>query len=125
MTGPRSAPVAPRTAKDPSEIERLRRREAARLVEQAQDLREVMSLPAGRRLLWRLLGDAGIFRTSFTGNSETFFREGERNLGLKVFNAIHQVCPDLYLVMQQEAVDRERSDALEDRSARQDSRTDG
>ncbi|HLT01104.1 MAG TPA: hypothetical protein VK001_02955 [Geminicoccaceae bacterium] len=107
-------------ANDPRLIEHLRRREAKRAEEAAADLREVLSTEGGRRFVWRLLGDSGIFRTSFTGNSETFFREGERNVGLKVFNAIHQVCPDLYLVMQREAAERAERDAAEDRSVTKD-----
>ncbi|WP_439953312.1 hypothetical protein [Escherichia coli] len=31
------------------------------------------------------------------------FREGERNYGLKVFNQLHQVCPELYAQMANEA----------------------
>jgi hypothetical protein len=37
-----------------------------------------------RAWLWDLMGFCGIARSSFTGNSTTFFNEGQRNVGLKV-----------------------------------------
>lgn len=40
---------------------------------------------AGQRFLWWLLEQTHVFQSSFTGNSTTFFLEGERNVGLKLF----------------------------------------
>ena len=39
----------------------------------------------GRQFVWWLLEQTHVFQSSFTGNSTTFFLEGERNVGLKVF----------------------------------------
>jgi hypothetical protein len=50
----------------------------------ASDWKAMMHCCEFRNILWSILEDAGIYRTSFTGNSETFFREGMRNLGLKI-----------------------------------------
>ena len=66
------------------------------------DFRWVMEDKRGRRFMWRLLTKAGVFRTSFTGNSETFFREGQRNIGLMVMDLIHEACPEKYAVMHKE-----------------------
>ena len=55
--------------------------------------------------MWRLLERTGVFRTSFTGNSETFFREGQRNVGLMLMAQIHEVCPDQYALMLKEQND--------------------
>ena len=46
------------------------------------DIRKVIREPEGRRFYWRVLSDAGIFRNSFTGNSTTFYNEGQRSIGL-------------------------------------------
>lgn len=48
----------------------------------ANDIKWLMANKQGRRIVCRLLAEAGIHRTSFTGNSETFFREGKRAFGL-------------------------------------------
>lgn len=100
-----------RNAADPKQVKRAGRRDKERAKRAEADLRWVLSDPRGRRFLWQLLGDSGIFRTSFTGNSETFFREGMRNLGLQVFTRIHEVAPDLYLEMAQEAQAEQKADA--------------
>jgi hypothetical protein len=46
------------------------------------DLRQLLNTKWGRRLVWRILEQTGQHRTSFTGNSTTFFNEGQRNVGL-------------------------------------------
>lgn len=68
----------------------------------AEDVKWLMSSPRGRRIVWRVLGLAGIYRSSFTGNSETFFREGARNLGLQVLGWVNEHAPAQYLAMLQE-----------------------
>lgn len=52
------------------------------------DYRFLLSNPRGRRFLWGELSKHGLFRISMTGNSETFFREGERNQGLRLLREI-------------------------------------
>lgn len=63
------------------------------------DWKWLMSQARGRRLVWRLLEETGQGRSSFTGNSETFFREGERNVGLKITAILGQHCVDDYAKM--------------------------
>lgn len=57
-----------------------------------QDRRELLAAAKkllgeekGRLFVWWILEQAHVFQSSFTGNSHTFFLEGERNLGLKIF----------------------------------------
>jgi hypothetical protein len=66
-------------------------------------MRQVMSSVEGRRFVWRLLERAGVFRTSFTGNSTTFFNEGMRNMGLMVLGDVHEACAESYIVMMNES----------------------
>lgn len=80
-----------------------------------------MSDPRGRRFVWWLLGIAGIFRSSFTGNSETFFREGERNVGLRLLTEVTRDAHDLYLMAQQEAAVEAKRDADADNEDNEDS----
>lgn len=71
------------------------------------DWKWLMSSPRGRRIMWRLLGWTGMYRSSFTGNSETFFREGERNVGLRVNAALLQADPQAYSSMMLEHANHE------------------
>lgn len=74
-----------------------------------KDLESVMSTESGRRFIWEMLADAGVFQSSFTGdNNATNFKEGQRNAGLRIFSRVMEVCPDMYLVMAKEAKEDEQ-----------------
>ena len=83
-------------------IDRLKRRQYE------EDLRWFLHGARGRRVMWGLLSVCGVFRSSFTGNSETFFREGERNIGLRYMKDIMELCPDALTLMTNEARENER-----------------
>lgn len=69
----------------------------------AGDFKWLMSDKRGRRIVWKLLESTGVFRSSFTGNSETFFREGARNVGLMLMSDINTHAPDAYVLMLEES----------------------
>lgn len=71
--------------------------------QQVDDIRGLMSTVSGRRVVWRLLEKAGIYRTSFTGTNETFFNEGMRNVGLFLLSEVMAYSPDDYFLMMKEA----------------------
>lgn len=79
--------------KSPSQI--AAEKERAERIEQAEqaDIRELTELPAFRRYLRRYLGLTHVFQTTFTGNSETFFREGQRSVGTTMFGEFHLAAP--------------------------------
>ena len=66
------------------------------------DIRKVVSMPEGRRLYFFVLAESGIFRSSFTGNSTTFFNEGARNIGLILLRDIMEAKPDVLTQMMNE-----------------------
>lgn len=97
------------TKRDPTDLRGQERHredvEQARKVERDQekaDFAWLMSDKRGRRFIWRMLENTGVYRSSFTGNSETFFREGARNVGLKLISDIHEFAPDAYPLMLEE-----------------------
>lgn len=69
------------------------------------DLVWLMSQERGRRFIWRLLSRAGVFQSSFTGNSGTFFNEGRRDIGLWVLSSIMASCPEDFIKMLTEQKD--------------------
>lgn len=95
---------------DDQEAQAAEQLKASELIKRAdQDLDNVMSTESGRRFIWNLLAEAGVFKSSFTGdNNATNFKEGQRNAGLRVFSRVMDICPDKYLVMAKEA--KEESD---------------
>lgn len=64
------------------------------------DIKWLMSSKRGRRVVWRLLEQAGVFRLSFNTNAMAMsFAEGNRNYGLQILGLIHSLCPELYPTM--------------------------
>ena len=67
------------------------------------DIKWLMSMEPGRRIMWRLLGKTGVYRMSFTGDmASTSFREGERNIGLSLLAKVHNYTPSSYNKMVEE-----------------------
>jgi hypothetical protein len=66
------------------------------------DIRKLVSAPEGRRFYFYVLKEAGCFKSSFTGNSTTFFNEGARNLGLIVLRDLMEAKPEAFTQMMQE-----------------------
>jgi len=70
------------------------------------DIKWLMGNKRGRRIIWRLLDQAGVFRSSFNTNAMTMsFAEGHRNYGLRILALIHSQCPELYPAMMKEQTD--------------------
>jgi hypothetical protein len=69
------------------------------------DLKWLMSSKRGRRIVWRLLEQAGVFRLSFDANAmKMAFNEGNRNFGNRTLSQIHGFCSELYPVMFKESI---------------------
>lgn len=74
----------------------------AQIVEDDLALLHTMESKEGRRTLWRVMQTTGYFEISYTGNSETYFREGKRLVGKLLYDNLQRVCPDLYTTMHNE-----------------------
>lgn len=71
-----------------------------------QDWKWLASSKRGRRIIWRLLTQAGVFRISFNPNAmQMAFNEGHRNYGNWLLDRINTLCPELYPVMVKEQKD--------------------
>lgn len=70
---------------------------------EGDDLKWLMGSRRGRRIVWRLLEQAGVFKISFSTNSmQMAFNEGGRNYGNRTLGLIHSHCPELYPTMVKE-----------------------
>lgn len=82
-------------------------KEKAQILESVEksDLHWVLSDPRGRRFLWRLLSERGVFEQSWVAGSfdVTAFNEGQRSLAIKLYCEICAVDEELYLKMMREA----------------------
>lgn len=76
----------------------LSEHESLALGQKRSDLVQVMSSPEGRRLVWDLIVSAGVFESSFAGDPlQTAFREGQRSVGIDLFERVKADATDLYI----------------------------
>ena len=100
--------------KNAASEEQVRRAESAEKFArdtEANDLRWVLSTAQGRRFIWRVLGECGVFRTSFMGGAtdHTLFNEGRRSVGIQALTWVTEAAPDAYIKMTQESHARENA----------------
>lgn len=85
------------------ENERLQRAQLAQL---RDDMRWLMAHAQGRRIVWRYLSLAGVYRTTFVegdGGRVTARNEGMRSLGLMLLDDVMTHSPAAYAKMAEEA----------------------
>lgn len=98
-----------KNAADKEQVKSAKFKERNRRNQELKDVIAVMDMPAGRRFIWRYLEKCGVYRQSYTGNSETFFREGSRSIGLNLLGDIMDANPELYVKLIQENRSKENA----------------
>jgi len=95
-------------------LKRAEKREQLLVREEEADIKEVLALPAGRRLVFRLLHRArvfeGIYAETSSGECNThksMHREGARNLGIWQMKRVQQASPALLMKVINEGLTRE------------------
>lgn len=68
--------------------------------QEIDDLRHILSLPQGKRFVLRYLyGVCGVLKPVYTGNSETYFLDGKRAVGLTLLEEIKEVDTKSFIEM--------------------------
>lgn len=68
------------------------------------DLQWLMAHKQGRRIAWKLMAQAGVFRNPFNhSGSLTAFQCGQMNEGQRLLSAVMEHAPDAFVLMQKEA----------------------
>lgn len=97
-----------------------KRLDALRKSQAKSDLKVVMALPDGRRLMYRIIYEiCHVEALSYTGNSDTTLREGERNAGLTIKNELMDEHPDAYLDMILEMLTARKDEILKRKAMRE------
>ena len=74
----------------------------------------LMGQQTGRRFMWNLLSRCSVFETSFnTHGGLMTLAEGKKQIGYQYLKKINQLCPDLYVVMMNEANEAARNRELQ------------
>jgi hypothetical protein len=69
---------------------------------------DLMKSRGGRRTMWRTIEYAGLNLPSFTGNSQTFFNEGKRDVAIWLRSQLVRLCHDSYQLMERENMETNR-----------------
>lgn len=89
---------------DAGEIEVDERRKREDREKELDDLRAVLDLPQGRRLLWRYLGLAGVFKNPHAADShQTSFFCGQQAIGQTLLSDITTAQDEALILMMREA----------------------
>ena len=98
----------------PSAARRTAAQVELRQQQRDNDLRAVLSTAEGRRMLWWLLDDlCGLHSSAFGGNTaDLTFREGRRDVGVKLMQHAQAVAPDSYVASLLEHVAAAKEEAL-------------
>lgn len=92
-----------KNAADREQVQQAKEKQLRGRERELEDIRIVLGTASGRRIFWRYLEECGVFKTSFTGNSTTFFNEGQRNIGLKILADINDADPAFLMTMTKES----------------------
>lgn len=102
--------------RDEADAKRVEAQLQAEARQWEKDLRDVMSTPQGRRVLWEILDFTAPMSCAFTGNSGSFFLEGKKSVGQWLFRHIDETCFDLYVIARQEHINRQLRHKVEEES---------
>ena len=94
---------------DPTDLSEERDREALAAAEkreadklEAEDWQWLMSSARGRRIMSALRLECGVNASSFTGNSQTFYLEGRRSMGLHLDSQMYRHAPEGFVQLLKE-----------------------
>lgn len=95
-------PRVVRNAENRQQLRDARKRERQILDQQQSDLRAVMQLEAGRRVISRILGQGHLLEHFWSPNSEVHYKLGERGLALWLYDEIMFADPELMFTLMRE-----------------------
>lgn len=89
------SPFATNYLPEAAEFERIQDLQKQDLTQLMVDVEATVKFPQGRRVLLHLLSRCHVYQNSMTGNSQTFFLEGERQIGLHILALVTMAGPEL------------------------------
>ena len=98
---------------DTSKQDKIKLKSDKKRERQLNDIRKVLSSAEGRRFFWRILGHAGLYRNSNTGNSQTFFNEGKRSEALFWLDELMEADHKAFAIMQSENYSEAKSEQIQ------------
>ena len=90
----------PYNAGDAQQVAKAQSKAKTRELQRKAGLRLLMNTPEGRMWMWELLGLCGVYHSSFSVDGLSMaFKEGRRDIGLRLTAEINRLGPELYARM--------------------------
>jgi hypothetical protein len=90
-------------AADPAKVQGRQSKAKREQAEADSALRNLLNTTPGRRWVWQLLCECGVFASSFRDSALVMaFEEGKRNVGLRLLADVMRVAPEQYQTMAEE-----------------------
>lgn len=87
-------------AGDPVKVAKRKTRVQLREDEKREKLRQLLAAPHFQEIMWDILTDCGVYRTSFVNDPYvTAFNEGQRQVGLQIIKRVFDADPNAYTQM--------------------------
>lgn len=97
----------PYDAGDEKDVAKARRKAHNESKQEISDLHAIMNTAAGRRTMWRLLSNCGIYHESYSSDPLLMAnREGSRKIGLQYVVLLTTHCLEKYQLMEKEQRER-------------------
>ena len=90
-------------AADSKQVKAARKTEKQLRDEEKGDLKKMLSLPEGRRLLWRLLEQCHVYGSIMETSARIYYNAGQQDLGHWLLDEIMEADTAAYVQMQLEA----------------------
>lgn len=90
-------------AADAEQVKSAGKKEKFKNEEHLRDVKALLETRSGRKVLWHYMEQCKVYGQCMTGNSWTFFNEGQRSVGLKILSDVTEANPEAYLTMMKEA----------------------
>jgi hypothetical protein len=93
----------------------IARRRTLRAKREKDDIKWFMSTSAGRRIMWGLLEEAGVYKASFSPDTHLMaFQEGKKDHGIKLMAKLNTYCAGEYNLMVREHQESELDLTMKD-----------
>lgn len=96
-----------KNAADEAQVRKDGERQKSAREQELVDLKFVLSHPAGRRFLWRLLGHFGVFKSIWEPSAKIHYNAGLQDGGHFLLAEVEAADQEALFVMQREAKKRE------------------
>ena len=94
---------------DTSKQDKNRKRNERRRERELNDIKKLLSCVEGRRFIWRIFTEAGLYRNCFTGNSTSFFYQGKQSIAQWLLDEVMSADRNAFAQIQLEFYSEQKS----------------